>query len=180
MTESNENQANTIEDAQAALEATSSFAPSSMQLGFSFVLGALAMLAAMIGARKVLRDIRDKQGRTCRHCHGTGEKSSDEKAAEPCGDCDGSGQVEEEEEHGVECTHCKGEGVDPCHECKGAGKDASGQECPACKGGGVTLEDPEDEESEPAECEICGGEGEVSGSITRRVACETCGGTGKV
>lgn len=180
MPESNENQTFTIDGAQGVVETASLFAPSSMQLGFSFVLGALAMLAAMLGARKVMRDIRDRQGRTCLHCHGTGENESDAVATEPCEDCGGSGKVDEEEEQSVECAHCKGEGVDPCHECKGAGKDASGQDCDACRGGGVTLEDPEDEESEPAECEICGGEGEVGGSLTRQAACETCGGTGKV
>lgn len=49
----------------------------------------------------------------------------------------------------------------------------------ACKGGGKTLEDPADEESEVAECEVCGVEGEVSATIKKQVTCEKCGGTGK-
>lgn len=181
MPETNENQGEVLENAQVAVETAAQFAPSSMELGFSFVLGALAMLAAMLGARKVMRDIRDKQGRTCTHCHGTGEKAKYSDSLEACGDCGGSGTVEEEDERSVECAHCGGEGTDPCHECEGEGKDASGAECEACGGSGLTPADPDDENSdEPADCEMCGGEGEIGATLKKQVSCETCHGTGKV
>jgi DnaJ-class molecular chaperone len=75
-----------------------------------------------------------------------------------------------------------GEGEDPCHRCKGTGKEASGQECAACKGGGKTLTGKQDKDGEDvvADCEICDGEGEVSATIKRMVACDTCSGSGKV
>lgn len=180
MPETIENQTITIDGVQGAVESASAFAPSYMELGFSFALGALAMLAAMLGARKVMRDRRDRQGRTCSNCRGTGEKPKDDAALVTCTDCDGLGTIEEEEEQSVECTHCGGEGTDPCHVCKGEGKGADGEECSACRGGGLTLDDPEDEQSdEPADCEICGGEGEVGTTVKKQVACETCHGSGK-
>lgn len=179
MPETTENQALTIDAVQGAVETASLFAPSYLELGFSFVLGALAMLATMLGVRKLARERRAKRLNACAHCHGTGEEPAEEPKS-TCGDCEGSGTAEEEEEQSMECAHCEGEGSDPCHECKGEGKDATGKECAACRGGGVTLDDPEDADSdEPADCEICGGEGEITATIKRKASCETCGGTGK-
>ncbi|OGL73676.1 hypothetical protein A3C96_01340 [Candidatus Uhrbacteria bacterium RIFCSPHIGHO2_02_FULL_60_10] len=99
-----------------------------------------------------------------------------------CDACDGAGKIEEDEEQNAECKHCAGEGEDPCHTCKGSGKDAAGQACPACKGGGKTLTGKQDKdgEDEVAACEICRGEGEVSVTVKKMVPCQKCGGTGKI
>lgn len=159
-----------------AAEMASGYLPPSLDVVISFVLGAIMTL----GAQQVMKRVKAKSLRSCVHCHGTGEEPK--KGVGACSDCAGTGRVEEEEEQAMECKHCKGEGEDPCHRCKGSGKDVSGQECTACKGGGKTLtgKQNEDGEDEVAECEICNGEGEVSTTITKMVSCGRCGGTGKV
>jgi len=178
MPNTNENQALTLEGVQGAIETATGYAPSSMVL--SFAAGAIAMLALLLGMQKVMRDRKMNSPTRCKYCFGTGEEPKE--ITEACAECEGAGQVEDENEPATECKHCEGEGEDPCHLCKGSGKDAAGQECPDCKGGGKTLTGKQDEdgEDEVADCEICNGEGEVSATIKRMLACEKCGGTGKV
>jgi hypothetical protein len=171
-----------VESVQGAVDTVSGFVPPAFGTAFSFLLGALAMFGVMLGAQQVMARARTTSPKRCVHCQGTGKEPEKKKAAETCSDCNGTGQVEDEDEPSTECPHCKGEGEDPCHRCKGSGKDASGQECPACKGGGKTLTGKQDEdgEGEVADCEICHGEGEVSSTIKKMIPCDKCGGTGKV
>ena len=151
------------------------FVPEWLAIVLSFVLGALAMRIA----QEVAKRNKFKYAKRCVRCQGSGEEPP---PMVTCPECQGSGQVEDENEPATECKHCEGEGEDPCHRCKGRGKDAAGMECPDCKGGGKTLTGKQDEEGEDeiADCEVCRGEGEVSATIKKMVGCETCGGTGKV
>jgi DnaJ-class molecular chaperone len=169
-----------LDQAQQVVGTVATAAPASWSLAMSFVLGALAMLGIMLGAQEVIRRNKANSPNRCKHCQGSGSEPEKKKTGEPCDDCNGTGQTEEEQE-GVECKHCEGEGEDPCHVCKGSGKDASGQECAACKGEGKTLTGKLDKDGEDvvADCEICRGEGEVSNPIKKKVSCDTCGGTGK-
>lgn len=174
----------TLDSVQSAAETASSFAPPWLEMGFSFAVGALAMLGLVLGFQKTVQRRKAAAAsmkRPCVRCHGSGSEP-DEKKLQACDECDGTGQVEDENEPGTECPHCKGEGEDPCHVCKGSGKRADGQECPACKGGGKTLTGKQDEdgEDEVAECEICHGEGEVSATVKKMIPCEKCNGTGKI
>lgn len=179
-TNTHENQTVTLDSVQGAVETSSVFSGSPMVMGWSFVTGALLMLALLLGARKVMSDRKLKSPFRCNRCLGTG-KDPKPVALGACATCIGTGMVEEEgEEQAMECKHCKGEGEDPCHVCKGTGKVASGMECTACKGGGKTLVNAKDPESDEAKnCELCDGEGEVSAAIKKQVQCDTCGGTGK-
>jgi len=181
MTNDSQNQPKTNATVQVAKDVAMSYVPSSLDLAYSFIVGAMAMLGLVLGAQKVARVRRAKTRKRCPYCHGSGEEQK-QKKDEPakCDECDGTGQVEDEDEATIECVHCKGEGEDPCHACKGTGKTRAGQECPVCKGGGLTLTGKQDNhgEDEVADCEICHGEGEVEPTIKKMVTCEKCGGTG--
>ena len=165
---------------QGVIGTASGFVPSSLDMVFSFLTGALAMLGVVFGAQQVLK--RRRTTRPCRRCRGTGVEPAEQKLGQTCDECNGTGQVEDEDEPDIECPHCKGEGEDPCHVCKGTGRDAAGQECPACQGGGKTLTGKLDKNGEPevADCEICHGEGEISPTIKKMVPCKNCGGTGRI
>lgn len=140
------------------------------------------MLGVLFGAQRVLkRRSGGSQLQNCSHCRGTGKEPKKNVALGTCDDCGGTGMAEEENEQTVECKHCEGEGEDPCHFCKGEGKDEKGEECTHCEGEGVTPSGKKDKngKSRPKRCCKCLGKGEVDISVKSNSACKTCGGTGK-
>lgn len=171
-----------FDSVRGAVETATGFVPSSFDPLLSFALGVITTLGVTLGTQAAIKRRRVKSTKRCLRCLGTGEEPPEKKGMAKCDACDGAGKIEEDEEQNAECKHCAGEGEDPCHTCKGSGKDAAGQACPACKGGGKTLTGKQDKdgEDEVAACEICRGEGEVSVTVKKMVPCQKCGGTGKI
>jgi hypothetical protein len=65
------------ETVQAATETASGYLPAPLELVMSFAAGALTMLLALLGAQKMMREKRRKDGSSCKRCRGSGVEAND-------------------------------------------------------------------------------------------------------